>query len=351
MSTENFSGLTYSDVLIEPQYSEVMSRSTVDVTSDFGFVKLSLPVISANMKDITGSKMAIEMNNNGGLGILHRFNSVDDAIKDFQEVKEYIDEIPCVVGERFEPYHIAVSVGVKDEDLERFERLYYAGARIFTIDVAHGHHLNVKNMIKVLRSKQLINDKIFVIAGNIATPQAAKDLIEWGADAVKVGIGPGGFCETRTQTGVGVPQLEALWKIRTECPDILMIADGGIKTTGDISKALKFADAVMIGSFIAGTTETPGNVYQNEKDEFYKVAGGSASGENKVKNGQKHSFVEGHIKTIPFRGHVKYILRKIKENLQSAFSYSGSNSLKEYQRKCILKPIGGGARKESKYQS
>ena len=155
-------------------------------------------------------------------------------------------------------------------------------------------------------------------------------------------------CETRKNTGVGVPQLGALDSIREACPDIKIIADGGIKSNGDIAKALKFADAVMIGSFISGTSETPGHVYEDKDGKFYKTYGGSASAENKVKNGGNNAFVEGVMTTVPFRGHVKHILRKTKGNLQSSFSYSGAWNLKEFHEKAEFIFITGGGKSESK---
>lgn len=337
---------TFSDVQFVPQYSEIISRSNVDVSSDMNKFKLELPVISANMKDITGHKMAATMADHGALGILHRFGTVEEAVAEFQKAKE-IRLRDSVANNTAYAYwnQIGVSVGVKDNDHERFQKLYEARARIFCIDVAHGHHVLVKNMISWIKSQ--VDDAI-IIAGNTATPDGAKDLVAWGADIVKVGVGPGNVCQTRKETGVGLPQLSVLEEIRTACPEIYMIADGGIKNTGDIAKALKYANAVMLGSFIAGTSETPGHVYENPDGQFYKVYGGSASGERKVENGREHSFVEGVVKMVPFRGHVKYILRKIKQNLQSSFSYSGASNLKEFQVKSVLRKISSGGKQESK---
>lgn len=343
---------TFNDVMFEPQYSEVLSRSNIDLTSDMGKFKLQLPVISANMKDITGPKMVLAMATHGAIGILHRFikegEGDDYGVSDFQESIDLLQpetfndgfNTPKLLG------HLGVSVGVQEMDKERFRRLHGCGAQIFCIDVAHGHHILVKNMIEWVRT--MYSPSICIIAGNVATAKGAKDLIEWGADIIKVGIGPGDVCMTRKNTGVGVPQLHALKEIREANPDIKMIADGGIKSTGDIAKALKYANAVMIGSFIAGTSETPGHVYENPDGKYYKVYGGSASGERKVQNGQSHKHVEGIVKMVDFRGKVKYILRKIKENLQSAFSYSGANNLAEFQQKAVLREISGGAKQESK---
>lgn len=191
---------TFSDVLIVPKYSEIMSRSQVDLSSDLGFKTLDLPVISSNMKDITGWKMARAMARSGGYGILHRFCSIDDAVKEFILIKnDYGHDNPA-----------AVSVGVKDDARIRVRKLYSAGARIYTIDVAHGHHRLVKKMIEFIKE---FDDNIYVIAGNVATAEGALDLCEWGADAVKVGIGPGCFVPgTLIKTNQGMKKIELIEK-------------------------------------------------------------------------------------------------------------------------------------------
>ena len=351
---------TFSDVLLEPQYSEIMSRSDVDLTSDMGKFTLALPVISANMKDITGPKMSTAMFSEGGMGILHRFVKEEESskygyVEDLQSAASMIYDINKKLDWTNRFSRVGVSVGVQDSDYIRFEKLCEAGAKIFCVDVAHGHHILVKNMIKYMRESAYYgnqhngrNDDLCIIAGNVATVKGASDLIEWGADIIKVGIGPGGVCMTRKNTGIGVPQLHALKAIREANPDIKMIADGGIQSTGDIAKALVHANAVMVGSFIAGTSETPGHVYETPDGQYYKVYGGSASGERKVQNGQSNKHVEGVVKMIPFRGKVKYRLRTIKENLQSAFSYTGANNLKEFQERAVLNEISGGGKAESK---
>ena len=361
-------GETFNDVMFEPQYSEVESRSTISTTANMGKFLLELPLISANMNDITGPKMAVKMAKYGGLGILHRFGSIDESVKDFKDTIDAIDAL--YMGHELHDeiqypkwmtpeYSVGVSLGVQPLDKIRFEKLYAAGARLFCIDVAHGHHILVKRMIEYIRGfeeKEIESQddddydyyKICIIAGNVATYRGAKDLKEWGADIIKIGIGPGSVCETRKNTGVGVPQLKALREIRRHLPELPLIADGGIKHNGDIPKALKYANACMVGSLIAGTSETPGHVYQNDKGEFYKVYGGSASGERKVENGRDNSFVEGVIKLVPFRGKVKFILRKAKDCIRSSMSYSGAGDLTTFKHKSILIDMGSGAKQESK---
>lgn len=343
---------TFSDYLIKPTYSEVESRSLVDtsyflgsvkdITGKSSDIKLDIPIISSNMKTVTGSKMAIEIFKKGGLGILHRFsynNSKDqrdilnENIQEFHEVKQAGSE--C-----------GVSIGVQDFDKERFERFYKAGAKIFCLDVAHGHHIKVDRMLEFISNSFIEGTRkdFIIIAGNVATSKAATDLHFWGADYIKVGIGGGFGCLTRKNTGVGLPQLDCLKEIRENSPEnIKIISDGGIRSVGDICKALKYSDLVMLGSFLSGTSETPGNVYKNSKDEYYKVYGGSASGESKGQN----KFVEGVMHTIPFKGKVKYILREIKQGIQSACSYVNANNLNEFKKNCELVAISGGSNKES----
>ena len=336
------SEITFNDILIKPQYSDVLSRSDVDLTSNMEGLELKLPVVSANMRHITGPKMAVEMGAHGGLGILHRFNDIDVAVEEFNSA---IGDLCVKKGERSQKIvrMIGVSVGVKEEDKRRAESLYEAGAKIFCVDVAHGHHVLVKNMVEHLKSYE----DICIIAGNIATKEAIRDLEEWGVDIAKVGIGPGAVCMTRKNTGVGVPQFSALQEV-SSVSKIPIIADGGIKCVGDIAKALIFADAVMIGSFIAGTSETPGKVFRDEQNKFYKVYGGSASAETKMVNGKDTRFVEGVTKSVPFQGHVKHILREIRQGVQSAFSYTGANTLKEFQSKVKWDVISGSGKEESK---
>jgi IMP dehydrogenase len=348
---------TYSDVLIKPAYSEILSRSTgVDLATKIGELDLRLPVISSNMKTITGPKMAAAIAMHGGLGLLHRFCTIEENVKMYCETIKLVTHNRHVFDSRSDEIEnaerysrIGVSIGVKDEDKDRFDNLYGAGARVFCIDVAHGHHILVKNMLKWINENvRGDRDQMTLIAGNIATPDAYNALSDWGADAAKVGIGPSPVCRTRYNTGVGVPQLYALETIfkesMTHADPISIIADGGISHVGDIAKALKYADAVMLGSMLAGTSETPGSAFRNEQGDWYKVYGGSASGENKGAN----RFVEGVVKTVKFNGEVKYIIREIEQGLQSTFSYVGASNHNEFQEYCEFLHISGGAHGESK---
>jgi IMP dehydrogenase len=328
---------TFSDVLIIPKYSEISTRKDVDTSSNFGTFKLNIPIFSANMRTITGPEMAKTLITEGAIGVMHRFDTSDNILNMFLSLQK--DTIPCIM-----------SIGVNSNtDKYLFNNLYQNGCRLFCIDIAHGHCLAMKDMIKWIKSNFI---GVTLIAGNVATGEAIYDLADWGVDIGKVGIGGGSACQTRKNTGIGVPQLFALQQVREEITkqhlNIKIIADGGLTNVGDIAKALKFADGCMLGKMLAGTTETPGSVFKNKDGQYYKVYMGSASGENKISNNQNPDYIEGIATEVPFRGHVKYILKEIKEGLQSAFSYVGAKNLKEFQEKAEFIHISEGSRVESK---
>lgn len=236
--------ITFDDVLLVPSYNHHESRRIVQTANTDRLEKLSLnlPVISANMDTITESKMANFMTSKGGMGALHRFMSVEDNINEFKK---------CT-GKVF------VSIGCNDLELQRAEALRDAGADYFCVDVAHAHAKYVGKTLKSLR--QLLADRC-IMAGNVATYAGADYLASCGADIIKAGIGGGSVCSTRIKTGFGVPMLTCIQDCSRS--DRSIVADGGIRTTGDIVKALAFgADFVMIGGMLAGTSPTPGQVVQ-----------------------------------------------------------------------------------------
>ena len=341
--------LTFSDVLIVPKKSNVSSREDVDVTCDMGKFKLRLPVISANMEDVTGIKMAITMAENGGLGIMHRYQSIEDAAADFALAKDGLS----IEGWFAHMPLIGVSIGVKEKDRPRFMALYDEGAGIFCIDASHGHHVLMEKTLQWIKDQKL-DREICIIAGNVATREGASDLLAWGADIIKVGIGPGAACTTRRKTGVGVPQLKALESIRWCLPNCIMIADGGYKNGNDFAKALKYANASMTGSCLAGTSETPGKVYPDETTDlsnrrYYKVYRGSASAESHSRIGRENKYVEGMVKMVDFKGEAKYILSEIKDGIQGSCSMVGAFNLNEFKKLADLEVISTGAMMESKH--
>ncbi len=328
--------LNYSDVYLVPAYSELESRSHVDLSVKLfkhsEFHTLRMPVIAANMKTVTGPEMAVKLHTLGAMGILHRFQ---------RSIDEYLDDCNFIISNKCP---IDISVGVNDlEFLKAFEEnsnKHYL--RSITIDIAHGHHLKMKNQIKRVSEwikNNELDDQVDIIAGNVCTFEAVEKLAEWGANIIKVGIGPGSACTTRIMTGYGIPQFSAVLKCSERKNDlnVKIIADGGISTVGDIAKALAAgADAIMAGSLFAGTKESPGpklrrGNYPNET--FYKSYMGSASYESKLHTGHKGKHTEGVSMEIPYKGAVKYAIEDIHDGLCSAFSYAGAQNLIEFHKK------------------
>jgi IMP dehydrogenase len=316
-------GLSYDDILLIPNYSEVISRTQVDlitrVTRNF---KIKLPIISANMDTITEFEMANKLYEFGGLGIVHRFCPVSEEAEIIKKLREAGNKI-C-----------AGSIGVAGEYKERLQALVDAGANIICIDVAHGHHKLMAETINLCKKYN-----VDIIAGNIATAEASEFLCKNGADAVKVGIGPGSMCTTRINAGFGVPQVTALEDACAVAREynVPVIADGGIKNSGDVAKALAVgADSVMIGALFAGCKETPGPIHKegNFPDyRLYKRYQGSASLESKLERGEQERNIEGVSTTMDYKGPVKYVIKNIEDGLRSAFSYAGANNIQEYHKK------------------
>lgn len=206
-----------------------------------------------------------------------------------------------------------------------------AGCNIILIDIAHGHHENMENAITDLKNNLEANITD-VIAGNIATADAAEDLVAWGADGLRVGIGGGSLCTTRVKTGFGVPNVTSIEEVFeiADSAGIPIMADGGIKSSGDIAKALAVgADCVMVGSLLAGTKESPGAILETPQGLFKRYRG-SASLETKVTHGQVARNVEGESTTIPFKGGVKFIINGLTDGVRSAFSYAGADNAIDY---------------------
>ena len=247
-------GLTYDDVLITPSKSDVRSRKDPDLSTRLTRnIRIEKPFISANMDTITEENMAAAMDELGGFGILHRFMPIEEQVQQVIHLKEK--------GLR----NIGASIGVNQDFKERATALIRSGVNVITIDIAHGHSVQMLETMKWLKDSPPETE---LIVGNVATPQGVEDLCEAGADAIKVGIGPGSMCTTRIITGCGVPQMTAV----ALCAEVAMeksvpiIADGGIKTSGDIVKALAAgAETVMLGSILSGVLETPGEVRNGKK--------------------------------------------------------------------------------------
>ncbi len=316
---EQYRGLTFDDVLIVPSRSDVRSRRQPDLDTEIvKGINKKIPLISANMDTITEAEMAIAMDKLGGFGILHRFMSVEDQVQNIHKVKE--------AGVQT----IGASIGVNSDWKERSDALISAGANVLTIDIAHGHSIAMIDTLKHLKDSF---PDVKIIAGNIATPEGAYDLISAGADAVKVGIGPGSMCTTRVITGCGVPQLTAIAlcaQVTTE-HKVPLIADGGLRTSGDIVKALAAgADCVMLGSMLSGTIETPGEIKKGQK-QYRGMASKSAqvSWRGELPEGMAP---EGESTFVSVKGHVADVIHEISGGIRSGMSYLNSLSVKEIRQ-------------------
>jgi IMP dehydrogenase len=325
------SGLTFDDVLIVPKRSSIYSRKDVTLkTRLVGDLTLEVPIISANMDTVTELAMATEMARLGGMGVIHRF------IPDPQAHADMVSQQP---GPRF------IALGVKPTDLDKLPMVKDLHGVV--IDVAHGHSDRVMEMIATIREQ---HPQLWIIAGNVATAEGAWDLLEAGAHAIKVGVGPGAVCTTRIVTGCGVPQLTAVLKCRAALNrwwDVerrkarprtqhrpTLIADGGIRNSGDIVKALVVgADTVMIGSMFAGTDEAPGEVI-TEGGRPYKLYRGMASaGAMSVVGADRTP--EGISTLIPYKGPVAGLVRQLDGGIRSGLSYCNSASIADLHEQTI----------------
>ena len=311
--------LSYDDVLLSPHYSNIRSRSEVNIGSSLGGdIRFDLPVISSPMDTITEEGMAIAMFDAGGLGIIHRYNSIEEQAWAVWKCREN------------GVAHPAAAIGVGGDYLDRAEMLVLKGASILCLDIAHGHHIMMEEAIKNIRNRY---PYIHIMAGNVATKKAFDDLARWGANSVKIGIGGGSICSTRIQTGHGVPTFQSVLDCASSefAGDVKLIADGGIRNSGDIVKALAAgADFAMLGSMLSGTEQTPGPTHVSAQGKRYKTYRGMASKEAQHDWRGRHSSNEGISTTVPYRGDVGDILIDLDNGIRSGFSYSGATSLEEF---------------------
>jgi IMP dehydrogenase len=479
MKIRSQKGLTFDDVLLVPKRSPVSSRQDVDTATRLTpTIRLSVPILSANMDTVTEAAMAIALAQAGGIGIIHRFMTVEQQARQVRKVKRAqgfmvdnpytiahdasIEQAEALmnqhdvgglvvingdhrlvglvtrrdillapeelktVGEVMTPADRVVSVGpsvtssearnilyqhrveklpvvnqegnvlglitsrdvvkvehtsrstvdgkgrlrvgaaigVQARDIERAEALLEAGVDVLVLDIAHGHADHCIEMVKTMR-RQL--PKAQIVAGNVATREGARELAEAGADAVKVGIGPGSICTTRIVTGFGVPQLTAIMDslagVQDAGIDIPIIADGGIKTSGDMVKALAAgASAVMIGSLFAGCEEAPGSPVIRDGQKVKVVRGmaslGAAMGRKAAEKSQDESaedqedwdkvVPEGVEAVVPYRGHVGEIIYQLVGGLRSGLSYGGARTITQLQENAEFIEITAAGVRESR---
>ena len=355
--------LAFNDVLLRPQHSRFASRNSVEISTSTSLgsivgkpqymncpteelrvdphpsLSLGIPVISANMDTVTGKDMAIAMDDLGGLGILHRF---------YKERSEYVNEIESVAKKCNK---VAFSIGCGDEWVSFVEsimsRFWETSVHLIVcLDVAHAHATHAIETIRKIANMEPQFPRLAIIAGNIATGNAAYDLAEAGAHCVKVGIGCGSLCTTRLVTGSGVPQLSAIMDVRDTLDsygydNVGIIADGGIRHSGDIVKSLAVgADAVMIGQLFAGTEESPGeyttDLRNNSKTKVYR---GQSSKNFMEDVGKKGVAAEGIHLEIPYKGSMKNIVSELVGGIRSGMTYSGAGSIQELRKNAEFQEI------------
>ena len=323
--------LTFDDVTLAPKYSEILPSqvdTSIKITNN---LQLKVPLLSSAMDTITESKMAIAVAKAGGLGIIHRNLNIKEQILEIKKVKKK----KLLVG---------AAVGAGPNEFKRAEAILKENVDMIVVDTAHGHTKKVSEIIKFIKKNK--NKKTALCAGNIATAQAAKFLLNLGVDVIKVGIGPGSICTTRLVAGIGVPQLSAILNVRNgvKNKNIKVISDGGIKYSGDLAKAFAAgADVVMIGSLFAGRDETPGKLIKKNGKLFKSFRGMGSVGamnkgsadryfQSKQKDTSKYvpEGVEGFAK---YKGKVKNIIFKLIGGLKSSMGYLGSKQIKNLRDK------------------
>ena len=323
--------LTFDDVTLAPNYSEILPSETNTSTKLSKNLTLKIPLISSAMDTVTEGRMAIAIAEKGGIGVIHRNLSI----------KKQIDEIRKVKNKKF---LVGAAVGASLDEHKRAERILKENLDLIVVDTAHGHTKKVSDIIKKI--VKIKPKKTTLCAGNVATAEAAKFLIKFGVDIIKVGIGPGSICTTRLVAGIGVPQLSAIINVKKGIGNskTSIIADGGIKFSGDIAKALAAgADAVMIGSLFAGTDQAPGKIIKKNGKLFKSFRGMGSIGamnkgsadryfQTKQKNTSKYvpEGVEGYVK---YKGKVDNIIYQLVGGLKSSMGYLGSKKVIDLRKK------------------
>jgi IMP dehydrogenase len=313
---------SFDDVMLVPSYSEMNSRADADLSTSVAGIPLRIPIIAANMSSVCEEAMAIALGNMGGLGIIHRMCSVEREAMLVRTVRE--------AGVQ----QVGFSIGVGPDWRARMEACRRL-ASIVCLDVAHGHH---RRVFELLAEYFATYQDYPIIVGQIATAKAAGTFIQRIPEkyhrsiAFKASIGGGSLCTTRIMTGFGVPTLQAIADIsEAHGHGVSIIGDGGIKNSGDIVKSLAAgADAVMLGNLLAGTDEAPGNIIRS-KDLLYKVYRGSASFGEKALLGEEVRNIEGEEALVPYKGSVERVVSGLLDGVRSGFSYGGATTIRELQ--------------------
>lgn len=336
-------GLTFDDVLLIPAESHVLPNEVKLDTKLAPNLQLHIPLISAGMDTVTEGNMAIAMAENGGLGVIHKNLSIEAQVEEVKKAKgKTVDpNLPHPAVDNQGRLLAAAAVGVTSDTFERAESLLEAGADAIVIDTAHGHSAGVLRKIKEIREHF---PNATLIAGNVATGEGTAALFDAGVDVVKVGIGPGSICTTRIVAGVGVPQITAIYDAASVAQKYgkKIIADGGIKYSGDVVKALAAGgNAVMLGSMFSGTTEAPGTVFTNEGKQFKSYRGMGSVGAMSQQHGSSDRYFQGGVNEanklvpegvealVPYKGDVSNIIYQIDGGLRAGMGYVGAGTIEE----------------------
>lgn len=354
-------GLTFDDVLLIPAESHVLPNEVNLHTQLAPNLKLNIPLISAGMDTVTEGAMAIAIALQGGLGVIHKNMSISAQAGEVANVKNVVvpANITKAAVDDDNRLLVAAAIGVTSDTFERAEALLEKGADAIVIDTAHGHSAGVLRKIKEIRDHF---PNITLIAGNVATSDATRALFDAGVDIVKVGIGPGSICTTRVVAGVGVPQITAIYDAATAAReyDKPIIADGGMKYSGDIVKALAAGgNAVMLGSMLSGTTEAPGEIFESNGRKYKTYRGMGSVGAMAQAHGSSDRYFQGGVneanKLVPegvearveYKGDVSDIVFQIIGGLRSGMGYVGAATINDLRENAQFVKITNAGLRES----
>lgn len=331
----------FDDILLVPQHSDISSRKDVDLSGSIGggvrSINLNTPIIAAPMDTVCEAEMAYSIRKLGGLGIIHRYMSIETMR---EMISFTMQSDPVVLG---------VAVGAKGDYLERSFAAVSAGAKVILVDTANGHSDYAIKAVKELRRNT--GNSIHIMAGNVSTYDGFARLEDAGADSIRVGIGGGAVCTTRIVSGHGMPTLASIIDIRDKIDyydGASIVADGGIRNSGDAVKAFAAgANVVMLGSYLAGTKESPGKVY-SEYGKQFKIFRGMASAEAQLDAMGSASVVEGVETTVDYKGPLEYVISEFRGGLGSGLSYSGASNLKDLYDNAMYIPVSQASIGESK---
>lgn len=324
--------LSFDDVLLVPKKFSGKSRKKIDISTKLKSLELSIPIIAANMPSVCETEMAIAIGELGGLGIIHRMQSVEEQASMVYETSLH----DILVGG---------AIGIGNDWKQRTKRLLKCGANVICLDVAHGHQDEV---LRIVSQFKKLYPSTPLIVGNFAVAEGGLEAEEAGGDICKFGVGGGSMCSTRIQTGCGVPTWQSI-QDAFECGVDCIIADGGIRNSGDIVKSLAAgANAVMLGSLLAGTYESPGEVIKGTDGKKYKIYRGAASFGAKKEFFGEAEYVEGEETLVPYKGAVSKIIKSLCEGIRSGLSYCGAHDISQLQDTAEFTQITVAGAKESK---